>query len=207
VATDQQWPQRQSLESDRALAVRLKAGDRTALNELFEREVVRLVALTTRVMGERGLAEDVVQDVFATLWSRPHIYEPERGGLRNWLYIRCRGLAIDRVRSQVARDRREAFVLRGVISAHHDEYDLDDDRLDIEREIAALPADYRRLIELTFFGGLSYCAAAVLLDIPEGTAKTRVRRALSVLRGRLSEPLPTESESPSMTPQRTTTAA
>lgn len=179
----------ESLDADAALVARLRSGDRSALHELFERAFVRLVGLTTRVVGERGLAEDVVQDVFATLWRRPHIDEPERGGLRSWLYIR-RGLAIDRVRSQVARDRRGAFVLGGVIGDYHDEDDLEDRHVVIEQALASLPPDHRRLIDLRFFGHLSYCAAAVLLDIPEGTAKSRIRQALSVLRIRLSTPLP-----------------
>ena len=206
MATDEQRAQRESLDTDRGLAARLRAGDRTALDEVFERERPRLVALTTRVMGERGLAEDVVQDVFATLWHRPHIYEPERGGLRHWLGMRCRGVAVDRVRSRVARDRREAFVLRGESGAHHDEYDADDGH-DIEQALAALQPDHRRLIQLTYFGGLSYCAAATLLDIPEGTAKSRMRQALKVLRHQLSAPQPAEPDSFWVAPRSATTAA
>ena len=81
-------------------------------------------------------------------------------------------------------------MFRGVIGGSHDEDDLEDRHVVIEQALASLPPDHRRLIDLRFFGDRSYCAAAVFLDIPEGTAKSRIRQALSVLRGRLSTPLP-----------------
>ena len=184
----------QALDADREMAARLRSGDRSAFRELFEREGVKLVALTTRLVRDAGMAEEVVQDVFATLWCRPHLYEPERGGLSNWLLMRCRGLAIDRVRSQVARNRREEFVVRGNVSAHLDDYDFGD-CVNVERALAALSIADRDLVGLTFYRGLSYRAAAALLGIPEGTAKSRMRRLLIVLRGRLGAPTTDEPAS------------
>ena len=175
-----------SIETDRSISARLRARDGDAFYELYQQDGAWLVTLMNQLLGDRAMAEDVVQDVFTTLWSRPDIYEPDRGSLRSWLNMRCRGRAIDQIRAGVARDRRERFVQIGELSCHHDDHDAHERQQILERAVEALSPDDQALLQLAFFAHLSYRAAAELLGIPEGTAKSRLRRILSTLRRRLA---------------------
>ncbi len=173
------------------ISSRLRAGDQQALHEVVDRNGRAMLTTAQRITGDRSAAEDVVQDVFAGLWSRPASYDPERGGLTNWLHMRCRGAAVDNVRSRTARDRRELFVNSTGSGDYHDEYGAATSAGVLHSALAALRPTDRELIELTFFRGLSYRTAADLLSIPEGTAKSRIRRVLSTLKYELIRGLPT----------------
>ena len=182
-----------SSEIDRHISARLRARDDSALRQLYEEEGARLLVLTVRLLGDHALAEDVIQDVFATLWFRPDVYEPDRGSLRGWLSMRCRGRAIDHIRSRVARDLREQFVQVGEASCHDDDHDSLERRLILEWALEALSPDDQRFLHLAFFTGLSYRETAELIGIPEGTAKTRFRRILTMLRRHLATPSGSDS--------------
>ncbi|MCU1503742.1 MAG: subfamily polymerase sigma-24 factor [Ilumatobacteraceae bacterium] len=134
-----------------------------------------------------------MQDVVAGLWRRPETYDPERGGLTSWLHMRCRGVAIDHVRTRAARSRREHNLHERDLRTYDDGQHTIDTAFVVRAALASLPATDRALIELTFLGGLTYRAAAESLGIPLGTVKTRVRRTLAVLRSRLASNPPNPS--------------
>jgi RNA polymerase sigma-70 factor (ECF subfamily) len=173
------------VDVDRLIASRLRAGDQQVLREVVDRNGRALLTTAQRITRDRAAAEDVVQDVFAGLWSRPASYDPERGGLTNWLHMRCRGAAVDNVRSRAARDRRELFADNTGSREYDDEYRSATPASILHRALDELSATDRELIELTFFRGFSYRTAAELLSIPEGTAKSRIRRVLSTLKHQL----------------------
>jgi RNA polymerase sigma-70 factor (ECF subfamily) len=179
-----------AIELDRITATRLVARDEDALRELFDRNAASLLATAQRVGRDRAEAEDVVQELFVGLWRRPHSYDPDRGSLAGWLHMRCRGVALDRLRSQAARRRRECFASAGIREHHDDSHNKVDELLAdagaLRSALAGLTDHERRLIGLTYFGGLTYAAAAVVLDIPVGTAKSQIRCVLTLLRRQLS---------------------
>jgi RNA polymerase sigma-70 factor, ECF subfamily len=164
--------------------------DPRALAEAYGRHGDSCFALARRVLFDRSLAEEVVQEIFVRLWNRPELYEPDRGSLRSFLIAQAHGRSVDLLRAETARRRREEREARQRIP----------EPIDLEREIvnlteaetvrgalATLPEAERAAIELAYFGGHTYREVASLLEQPEGTVKSRIRAGLLRLRAALVE--------------------
>lgn len=171
--------------SDAALVVAVGRWSEEALAEAYRRHAGAAFGLARRLLGDRVLAEEVLQEVFLRLWNRPERFDAERGSLRAYLLAQTHGRSVDLLRSELSRKRREER------DSHEPRAVIDD----IEREVinltvaeqvkdvvAALPVDERQAIELAYFGGHTYREVAVMLDAPEGTVKSRIRSGLKRLR-------------------------
>lgn len=174
--------------SDSVLVLAVGRWDQDALSELYGRHGGAVFGLAKRVLQDRAVAEEIVQEVFLRLWDSPDRFDPERGSLRSFLLAQTHSRAIDLIRSDTARRRREEKEHRR----------QPEERPDIEHEVwgmvvgehvkdavDALPDGEREAIELAYFGGHSYREVAVLLDTPEGTVKSRIRSGLQHLREHL----------------------
>jgi RNA polymerase sigma-70 factor (ECF subfamily) len=171
--------------TDSLLAARLAAGDGQALAEAFDRLGPAVYGAALRVLGERHAAQDVVQDVFVELWAHPDRFDPAAGTLRAYLLVLARHRAVDALRSELRRIARQ--------ERHHrlspapeqppvcDEVAAAEAASAIRAAVRQLPEAQRRVVELAYFGGLSYREVARAADIPEGTAKSRLRLALAKL--------------------------
>ena len=93
--------------TDALLAARLAAGDHVALAEVFDRLAPAVYSGALRVLRHHAAAQDVVQDVFVELWSRPGRYDPAAGPLRAYLTMQARHRAVDLVRSDLRRVARQ----------------------------------------------------------------------------------------------------
>ena len=167
-------------EWERAVRERLVAGEDAALGECYDQYSSFVYGLALRVIGDVRAAEDVTQDVFLCLWERPHAFDPDRGALRTWLGTLAHRRAVDHVRREEAR-RRRALRDAAQASVTPDVEEMAFALLAAERVRAALvtlPDEQREAIELAYFGGKTYREVAVVLGIPEGTAKSRLRLGL-----------------------------
>ena len=170
--------------SDAVLVVAVARRDQVALAELYRRHGGRLFCAALRVLSVRPLAEEVVQDIFTRLWQNPERFDPARGSLRSFLLAQCHGRAVDIVRSESARRRRED----GEANALSADYVLEDEVLDfvagqkLREAVATLSKKEQQAISLAYFEGHSYVDVASLLGVPEGTVKSRIRSGLSRLR-------------------------
>jgi len=178
-------PRRLAELDDVQLLVAVAGSVDGALAELYRRHGRAVYWLARRVLGDGTEAEDVAQEIFVHLWEHPERVDTVRGSLRTYLLIRTHSRSVDMLRSRAARSRREerdAFAAPLITS-------------DIEREIGevalaermsaaigSLPPDERTAIELAYFGGHTYRQVAQVLDEPEGTVKSRIRRGLGRLR-------------------------
>lgn len=170
---------------DATVVADLTNGDHDALAELYRRYGGAVWSVAKRVCGDRTLAEDVTQTVFVDLWRRPQRYDPSRGALRPWLMAQAHARAVDIVRSEAARQRRQARDAQLAPPSVPDvdaEVHLADLSDGVRRAVDKLPAEERDAIVLAYFGGHSYRETAALLGAPEGTVKSRIRRGLSGLR-------------------------
>ena len=152
-----------------------------ALEQLYERHARRVHGLAFRVTRDAVVAEDVTQEVFLELWDRPERYDATRASFPGYLAVLTHNRAVSRVRREVAMHRRE--VRHGESRSCFSECpgegvtaSLVGDR--VRTVVAALPPGDRDAVVLAYFGSLSYRQVAANLGIPEGTAKSRLRRAL-----------------------------
>jgi RNA polymerase sigma-70 factor (ECF subfamily) len=170
--------------SDAVLVLAVARHDQGALAELYRRHGGSLYCAALRVLSVRTLAEEVVQDIFIRLWRTPERFDPGRGSLRSYLLAQCHGRAVDVVRSETARRRREW----GEANTVKVQYVFEDDVLDVvsgqklREAVATLSQKEREAISLAYFGGHSYVDVASILGVPEGTVKSRIRSGLARLR-------------------------
>jgi RNA polymerase sigma-70 factor, ECF subfamily len=174
--------------SDGELIARVGSGDRGAFETLYRRYARPVFGLALRRLGDRGRAEDAVQETFASVWRAAGSYRPERGPGAPWLYAVARNAIVDN-----GRTRREPPV-EGLEERSGDETPADRAESGwvawrVHRALAELPENERVVIELAYWGGRSQSEVADLLGIPLGTVKTRTRTGLARLAEMLEDVL------------------
>ena len=176
--------------SDGALVVAIGRWRDDALAEAYRRHAGAVFGLARRVVNDTALAEEVVQEVFLRLWNQPERFDPGRGSLRSFLLAQTHGRAVDLLRSDTSRRRREE---RDAHETAEADYDIEHQVWDlaiaehVKEAMALLSEDERRAIELAYFGGHTYREVAVVLGTPEGTVKSRIRTGLRRMREGLAE--------------------
>lgn len=176
--------------SDAALVVSIGRFNQAALAEAYRRHGGAVFALAKRVVADRAMAEEIVQEVFLKLWDAPDRFDPARGSLRSWLLSQSHGKAVDVVRSETSRRRREDTDTRRTANAGYDvEREVWDMALadHVREAMGSLTSEERRSIELAYFGGHTYREVASLLGQPEGTVKSRIRAGLRRMRAELAQ--------------------
>ncbi len=175
--------------SDAALVVAIGRWQPQALAEVYRRHAGAVYALASRVLRDSSLAEEIVQEVFLRLWARPETFDPERGRLRSFLLAQAHGRAVDAVRADVSRRRREEH---SGSEPPPGDADVDDQVWNaavagqIRTVMAALPEKQRKALELAYFGGHTCREVAIALGEPEGTVKSRIRAGLRRMRAELN---------------------
>ena len=174
--------------TDGDLIVRAGAGERGALEQLYHRYARSVLGLALRRLGDRGRAEDAVQETFASVWRSARSYRPERGPGAPWLYAVARNAIADGGRKRVeppAEAPDTASPDRSPDEAAEQEWVS----WRVHSALQELPEQEREVISLAYWSGLSQSEVATFLDIPLGTVKTRTRSALARLAGILEEEL------------------
>ncbi len=200
--------------SDAELVAFLVEGDEAALAELYDRHADSLFRAALMRLGDRGLAEEVLQDTYLALWNRAELFDGSQGSVIGWLSTIARNRAIDRLRSSARRpapialsglvqlgaegsaadDARDAIMaaatpLSGVTAALDPEREVDiaELRREVEQALASIPDQERQVLTMAYYEQLSQSEIAARLAWPLGTVKTRTRRALARLRETLGE--------------------
>ncbi len=169
-----------------ALLQQSARGDRAAFAALYDATAARVHGLALRVVRDPAQAEEVTQEAFLEIWRTASRYDADRGSAVSWLLTIAHRKAVDRVRSAEAASRRDS-------TYHHQNQTVDVDTtaeaatasLEARRvrtALGALTEVQREAIELAYFGGYTHTEVATLLDLPVGTAKTRIRDGLIRLR-------------------------
>jgi RNA polymerase sigma-70 factor, ECF subfamily len=174
--------------SDAMLVERLPRDDSgDELRELYRRYAGELFGFACGALGDRGLAEEVVQDVFARAWTHASDYDARRASVRTWLYAIARNRIVDaRRRASV----RPALGDAGEPEEHGDTDSRLEDALlrwQLGTAVAKLSPEHREVIRLAHFGGLTLREIAERKGIPLGTVKSRASYALRSLRLILDE--------------------
>jgi RNA polymerase sigma-70 factor (ECF subfamily) len=163
------------------LVTAIRSGDESAMAVLYDRYSSLVYSVALRVLGDTGIAEDVLQEVFMQLWRNPRLFDSSRGNLAPWLAVIARNRAIDSLRKR------------------HPETDIDDVVVFVEPDMAGdaergramekvrgvlgtMPLPQRSALEMAYFEGLTHTEIAAKTGEPLGTIKTRIRAGLLALR-------------------------
>ena len=192
--------------SDAVLVTSVASGDTAALADLYDRHSGAIYRTAFRRLGDRTLAEEVLQDTFMALWNRAELYDPSAGSLLAWLSTIARNRAIDRMRalgrrpsaiplsavfSDEGNDERSfehalsAGDLLGVAAPplEPDQWiDAETLRVEVQGALAQIPQQERQVLEMAYYEELTQTEIATRLGWPLGTVKTRTRRGLLRLR-------------------------
>ena len=182
-----------SAGSDLADLLRRSArGDEAAFAALYDATAARLFRLVLRVVRDHAMSEEVTQEVYLDVWRQSARFDPGRGSAMSWLMTIAHRTAVDRVRASEASRRRDdahAATSQEVefdTTAESAQASLEAQR--VRRALTTLTDAQRHAVELAYLGGYTHTEVARLLDLPLGTAKTRIRDGLIRLRDTLGVP-------------------
>lgn len=160
-----------------ALIARMRAGDESAMADLYDRYSGVVYGVALRVLGNTATAEDLLQEVFLQLWRNPPAFDANRGRLAPWLAVIARNRAIDLLRKRPPEDDIDDLPISTGVNLENDAAQ----RLAIERvrgALARLPQEQRKALEMAFFEGMTHTEIASKTGEPLGTIKTRIRSGL-----------------------------
>ena len=171
--------------SDDVLLERVRDKNQQAMADVFDRYGGLVYSVALRVLKDPGHAEDVMQEIFFQLWSRPDAFVRGRGSLCGWLVVVARNRAIDRFRRRRPTDSPDDVVLPSNTNlASEAERNLLMAKVrDVLKE---LPSEQQKSLELAYFEGMTHSEIAEQTGDPLGTVKTRIRQALIGLRKALA---------------------
>ena len=172
-------------ELDQQLLVKIQAGDKLALAQLYDRHADLMLGLAYRILQQRDDAEDLLHDVFLEVWQQAKQYDPERGSVSTWLLLRLRSRAIDRLRTlALARERAlaKAAEQTPIPSDASIDPSVASEHARTKQAVDGLSEVQRTVVQLGYFEGLTCAEIATRCNIPIGTVKSRLAAALSQLR-------------------------
>lgn len=163
----------------------MSKGSEQALGELYDATLGKVFGVAVRIVGDSTAAEDVVTDVYYDAWKNAARYDQMRGRPITWLLTICRNRALDEYRRESSAARKVQTAAMMSIANSADEPDAllqaTEESHVVHALLAAISPDDRQLIALSYFKGLSHQQIADHTELPLGTVKSRIRRALSAL--------------------------
>jgi RNA polymerase sigma-70 factor, ECF subfamily len=175
-------------EQDWAAVISLIAqGDQDAMSVLYHGTSRLVFGLILRILGDRGLAEEVLLDVYAQVWRQANRYDTSRGAALGWITTIARSRAIDRLRSE--RHNLQEYELNEATTPEQladtnpeSASEASEMRRFVRLALDELPPEQREVIELSYYSGLTQSEIATKLNQPLGTVKTRTRLGMIKLR-------------------------
>lgn len=167
---------------DQQLIIRLQAQDRAAIGVLYDAYGAALFGVVLRIVQQRELAEQVLQDTFVKAWRNGARYDASKGRLFTWLLNIARNTAIDATRTTHFQKSRKTDSADTLVHSPGGE-SIHPDQIGVREVVNRLDEKYRVLIDLIYFKGYTQEEVAEETGIPLGTIKTRLRYAINELRG------------------------
>ena len=173
--------------SDLAQLLRLSArGDEAAFAHLYDATSARVYGMALRVVRDPAQAQEVAQEAYLEIWKTASRFDATRGSAVSWLMTIAHRKGVDRVRSAESARKRDTAYEKSSQSIDHDSTaeaaEASFESLRVRTALAGLTEVQREAISLAYFGGYTHTEVATMLDLPVGTAKTRIRDGLIRLR-------------------------
>lgn len=163
--------------------------DRNAFASLFGHFAPRLKAFMRRGGASEELAEDIVQEAMVQVWRKAHLFDPDRAAVSTWVFKIARNKRIDRIRAEgrPAIDEESYRAEQAEDPDPMEEVASDQAARHMRGLVATLPPEQVEVIEKAFFEDKPHSEIAEELDLPLGTVKSRIRRALARLKSALPD--------------------
>lgn len=184
------------IENENLLLLELiKDRDELALGKLYDNSVRLVYSLILRILKNVEDSEEVTQEVFYSIWKRSSTFDASKGKVMGWIVTIARNKALDKLRSKRHKqETQEISLVENMVSDSTKWEDSDnvsqnlinkESSKSVDTAIIKLPEEEKELIELAFYQGYSHSKIAEHLDMPLGTVKTKIRRAVGRLRDSL----------------------
>jgi RNA polymerase sigma-70 factor (ECF subfamily) len=170
--------------SEQELVTLLQQRNDKAFNYLYDNYAAALNGVILPIVNDKETANDILQEVFVSVWRKIESYDASKGRLFTWLLNIARNAAIDKIRSKSFRNDQSTLTIAenidirttGFVSQPNQDY------IGLKKLLTRLKDEYRTLIDLSYFQGFTHEEIAKALNIPLGTVKTRIRTALIQLK-------------------------
>lgn len=160
----------------------ISMGSRQAFQCLYENSSGKLLAIATKLLGRKDLAEEVLQEVYIKVWHNPEVYHSDRGSVMTWLISILRNQCIDQLRhSQVKRKHQHKMPEPTDINPQLD-LDMNASNQKLDECMRLLQGEQRHTIQLAFLYGYTHQEITRHLSAPLGSIKSWIRRGLEALK-------------------------
>lgn len=182
------------------LIKRIQARDADALETLYDLYKQLLFGMIISIVKKREEAEDVLQEIFVTIWNKAESFNPERGNVYSWIVTLARNKAIDRIRSKEYKTQQiqsvsihqPLFLLKGN-NFDPMETTIFSDRAElVKKALGQIPEEQSEVIKIAFYRGMTQAEIADYLNVPLGTVKSRTRQGIIKLKRILGEFIATD---------------
>jgi RNA polymerase sigma-70 factor (ECF subfamily) len=169
--------------------------DAEAFEVFYDRHGGAAYSLAYRILGDRGSAEDCIQEAFISIWRSGGRFDSTRGSVRSWTLSIVRNRAIDALRSKAGKAPKLTFDDDAILESRpsgeltEEEAMRQETATEVRGALSQLPDEQSKVIQLAYFGGFSQSEIAAMLNVPLGTVKGRMRLGLEKIRGELAEGL------------------
>ncbi len=181
-------PESPPREDDEQLLRKVAEGNRSAFGALYDRFSTPVYSLALKMLANEAEAQDLVQEVFLSVWNKASTFRPEKGAAFSWVVAQARHRAIDRIRSMRRRGQLveanlpELEPSGSVVSSSAENAGLNERGRHVRAALDQLSEEQRKVLRLAFFEGLTQVEIAEKLAQPLGTIKARAHRGLVRLR-------------------------
>jgi RNA polymerase sigma-70 factor (ECF subfamily) len=158
----------------------LKQKDKQVIGYLYDDYGGPILGIISRIVQDANKAEELLQDTFVRAWDRGNLYDETKGSLFTWLVRIARNLSINEVQSKAFKKKQVTGTLDPAFDGHQQELSVN--TLGLKGHVSRLDNKYMEVIDLVYFQGHTHQEAAHQLDLPLGTLKSRIKKAIEALR-------------------------
>ena len=170
--------------SEEELVFALQQQDQQAFSYLYDNYSGAIFGLIFKMVNDKELAEDILQETFVKIWNNFLQYDSQKGRLFTWMLNLSRNLTIDTMRSKGYKKQKQIREDDNSVNniSENSNASARFDALGVRKQLLQLKGDQRKIIDLSYFGGFTQEEISAQLGIPLGTVKTRMRAAILELR-------------------------
>jgi RNA polymerase sigma-70 factor (ECF subfamily) len=178
----------ENANDDAQLITKVAMGDRIAFGTLYDRFAAPLYSLALKMLGNEAEAQDLLQEVFLSVWNKADTFRADRGSAFSWVVAQLRNRAIDRIRSR----RRRGELLEAnapdlepsgsATLSSSQNCEVSERAREVRSAMGQLTEEQRQVLRLAFFEGLTQVEISEKLEEPLGTIKARAHRGMARLR-------------------------